>query len=92
MRRTLVVAFLATVPFFSHAACVCRCVNGDVQPICTSATDLPPICSPRVCPITPPSIAPIGPVVVPPVGTSSCRNEQVLNPITGRYEWKLVCR
>ncbi len=74
------------------AACVCRCVNGEVKPLCQNAIDLPPICAPLVCPIVPPRVEPIMPPKVPPVGTSSCHQEQVLNPYTRQYEWKIVCR
>lgn len=76
----------------ANANCVCRCVNGSVQAICSSAIDLPPICAPTICPIAPSSIAPIGPPTVPPVGTSHCTQQQVLNPYTNRYEWRQVCQ
>lgn len=74
------------------AACVCRCVNGEMRPICSSSIDLPPICPPTVCPITPPSVAPIQAPQVPPIGTTACRQAQVYNPSTGQYEWREVCR
>jgi hypothetical protein len=75
----------------AHAECICRCVNGEVQPICRSSLDVAPVCAPRVCPITPPSVQPIQRPMVPPVGASDCRQAQVLNPYTGRYEWRTVC-
>jgi hypothetical protein len=74
------------------AACVCRCVNGEVRPICSSSIDLEPICAPRVCPIVPPSVEPINRPRVPPVGTQNCRMVQVLNPRTAQYEWRQVCQ
>lgn len=37
----------------ANAACQCACVNGQVQPVCTSSIDIRPICTPRVCPIVP---------------------------------------
>lgn len=37
-------------------------------------------------PIVPPSIAPIPAQRLPPLGTNTCREVQVLNPSTGRYE------
>mgnify|MGYP007125695713 FL=1 len=67
-------------------------MNGDVQQICESTINLPPICAPQICPITPPSIAPIMPPTVPPIGTTDCEEKQVLNPYTGRYEWTRICR
>jgi hypothetical protein len=75
----------------ANANCVCRCVNGSVEPICSSSIDLPPICAPTICPIVPPSIAPIQPPTVPPIGTSYCSQQQVLNPYTNQYEWRRVC-
>lgn len=75
----------------ANANCVCRCVNGEVRPICQSPLSVPPPCAPTICPITPPSVEPIRPPVVPPPGTQGCRQVQVLNPRTGMYEWKTVC-
>jgi len=96
MRRLIcsaaVLAGLWTVSNDARAACVCRCVNGSMRALCSSSIDLPPICAPQVCPLTPPSIAPIQPPRVPPIGTTYCRQVQVVNPHTGRYEWREVCR
>ena len=74
------------------AACVCRCVDGEMRPLCSNSIEIPPICPPTVCSITPPSIAPIQAPRVPPIGTTNCRQAQVLNPRTGQYEWREVCR
>ena len=73
------------------AACTCQCVNGSVMPICSSALDIPPMCSPTICRITPPSIAPINPPRIPPIGTSDCSMKQVYNNRSGQYEWKQLC-
>jgi hypothetical protein len=45
-----------------------------------------------VCPVTPVSIEPITTPKVPPVGASSCESFQVLNPSSGKYEWKRLCK
>lgn len=71
--------------------CVCTCVNGTPQPLCSNALDMEPICSPRICPIDAPSIRPIESLSLPPLGTKACRNKRVLNPRTNQYEWKRVC-
>jgi len=76
---------------YPRTSCICTCVNGKPQALCTSSLDLPPICPPRVCPITPPSVAPILTPQLPPLGTTRCDNKQVLNPDTNRYEWRRVC-
>lgn len=75
-----------------QAQCVCRCVNGNNVPLCRSTLDLPPICPPTVCQIAPPSVSPIESPRLPPLGTSSCQQQQVFNPGSGRYEWRQVCR
>ena len=83
------VGVLEAVP--ASAACVCRCVNEVMQPLCDNAIQVRPICPPTVCPIAPPSIAPINPRRVPPVGTQECVQRQVFNPQTHMYEWRTVC-
>lgn len=76
----------------AQAGCNCACVNGVVKAICSSSLDIEPICPPTICPPVNPSVRPITPPVIPPIGTRDCRNEQVLNSKTGKYEWKLICR
>ncbi|MGO4714923.1 hypothetical protein [Bradyrhizobium sp. 2TAF24] len=75
----------------ADAACVCRCVDGQMQPLCNNTIDIPPVCMPTVCGIVPPSVAPIDMPRIPPLGASSCSQRQVQNPNTGRYEWQRVC-
>ena len=75
----------------ADASCTCQCVNGEMQPLCSSSLDIPPICPPRVCPMPVPSIAPINPPTVPPLGTSSCRQARVCDPF-GNCRWQQVCR
>jgi hypothetical protein len=91
--RLLLIALFA--PFFtatSHAACVCRCVDGQVQPLCESSIDLPPICPATVCALPLPLAKPIEPPALPPLGTTKCSPRQVLDPDTGQYEWQSVCK
>ncbi len=90
--KKLVIGALVFISFGAQAACVCRCSNGQNQPFCSGALDLPPICAPMVCPIVPPSITPIQAPQLPPLGTTQCHPQQVLNPYTNRYEWQTVCR
>ena len=92
MKRFL---FILPVLFLSCAAeaeCICACVNGQVQTLCSSTLDIRPICAPQICPIVPPSIQPIAPPTIPPLGTSQCELKQVLNPVTKQYEWKRICQ
>jgi len=84
---------LASFMFVSqstYASCVCRCVGGEVQPVCTQAIDMPPICAPAICP---PSIAPSVPSSrIPAFGTESCSRQSVFDPRTGRYESRNICQ
>jgi hypothetical protein len=75
----------------ADAACVCQCVDGEMQPLCQSSIDLPPICPPAVCPIAPPSVTPINPPTLPPLGTSQCRQARVCDAF-GNCQWQQVCR
>jgi len=93
MKKIIFTAFILILfPNFVSAKCICTCFNGKNQPLCESSIDLPPICSPKICPIMPPSIKPLTPLTLPPIGTKKCRMKQVLNPFTNKYEWKSVCR
>jgi hypothetical protein len=90
--RILCVLVLLAASSSTFAACVCRCVNGEVRPICSSSLDIEPICAPQVCPVVPPSVEPIRAPRVSPIGTTSCRQAQVYSPKTARYEWREVCQ
>jgi hypothetical protein len=81
-----------TVPTTGHARCECRCVNGQMVPLCDRAYEVPPVCPPGVCQIAPPAVRPVDPPRVPPFGTDGCQSEQVLNPVTRRYEWQTICQ
>jgi hypothetical protein len=90
--KFLLFSFLFLISTNSFGNCVCRCVNGEMTPLCSNSLDLPPICPPTICPIVPPSIQPISPLYIPPIGTSQCQNKQILNQRTGQYEWRLICQ
>jgi hypothetical protein len=91
MRILLAIIFAAALTAQAAASCECRCVNGEMQPLCSSSIDIPPICPATICLIPPPSIAPIQPARIPPLGTSHCSPQQVLNPATRQYEWRSLC-
>ena len=92
LMKILIFIFTFLLTSNSFGNCVCRCVNGQMTPICSNSIDIPPICPPTVCQLVPPSVQPITPPTIPPIGTSQCQNKQVLNPYTNRYEWKLICQ
>jgi hypothetical protein len=88
----LTIIGVGLLPTSASATCVCRCVNGEMQSICSNSIEVPPICPPTVCQIVPPSVAPVPTPMVPPIGATSCEPEQVLNPHTQQYEWRTICR
>jgi hypothetical protein len=76
----------------AFASCECACVNGKVEPICTSSIEVKPYCAPTICPAPPPAQAPATLPAIPPPGTSSCKLDQYWNPVSNQYEWRRVCR
>lgn len=86
------VLFSAALPI-AAARCECRCVNGEIRPLCERVTDIAPVCPQRACPMVPPSVGPTpSPAERLPLGASECRDVQVLDPRTGSYAWQRVCR
>lgn len=84
------VAFLLLGICRADAECVCQCTDGQMEPLCQNAIDLPPICPPTICPTMAPSIAPIAPSTIPPLGTSQCRQASVCDTF-GNCQWQRVC-
>ena len=91
MRLLLIAIFALLLTAECQASCVCRCVDGEMQPLCSSSTDVPPVCPVTVCALVQPSLRPIQPLGLPPLGTSQCSQRQVLDPATRQYEWRSVC-
>jgi len=94
MAQRVVLAIIIVLGLASqaHASCVCRCVDGTVRALCSSAIDVTPICPMTPCGIPPAAIAPIKPPRIPPLGTFHCEQQQVQNPVTLRYEWHRLCQ
>lgn len=89
MKRCL--AFLLVMclnPRHLTADCVCKCVDGQFIPVCSSTLDIPPICPPRICPMPPPAIKPLPSLSIPPLGTSTAVQAQVFDEDTGEYEYE----
>ncbi|HEY4986769.1 MAG TPA: hypothetical protein VII39_09130 [Bradyrhizobium sp.] len=91
VRLILIAAVGLLVSTTAKASCACRCVDGEMQPLCTSSIDLPPICPMTTCALTPPAIRPIQPPQLPPLGTTQRSQHQVFNPAARRYDWQTVC-
>ena len=100
MKLILKFVFILNAYFFislisienAEAGCVCKCVNGSVQAICSSTLDLRPLCPPKICPLMAPKLQPLQPLTLPPLGTTSCQLKQVYNSWTGQYEWQNLCQ
>ena len=75
----------------ARAACLCQCVDGEMQPLCESTIDLKPICPRAVCFPPPPSLAPLNPATLPPLGATACRQAQLCDSY-GNCRWQQVCR
>ncbi len=72
----------------AHAACTCKCVLGNVVPVCDSAMDIRPFCAPRMCPVVDPN----KPIPQPKLGAApECTQERVWNPYTAEYDWRAKC-
>jgi hypothetical protein len=74
----------------AKAGCTCQCVDGRMQPLCSSTLDIAPPCM-GICPLTMPGIAPLDDLSLPPLGTTSCRQAQVCDQF-GNCRWQRVCR
>lgn len=75
----------------AEAACTCRCVDGQMQPVCDSGINPPQVCSPTVCRPPKPSVAPVIPPNVLLLGGSECKQAQVCDR-SGKCTWEQVCR
>lgn len=91
--RVLSVGFITLIILTAqaNASCECLCINGKVEAVCTSSSELKPYCAPRLCPYAPPNLAPAMQNTLPPAGTTSCEMKQVYNEQIKKYEWKRIC-
>jgi hypothetical protein len=76
------------------ANCVCQCVNGELAAICVGNVAVQPACAPRSCPAPTANLSMARNLQASTQGGggSDCAPRQVLNPISGQYEWKVLCR
>ncbi|HKE46610.1 MAG TPA: hypothetical protein VKB52_00980 [Rhodanobacteraceae bacterium] len=95
--KLLAALMVASLPSLASAACKCQCVNGQIEAVCRSTTDLPPVCAPRTCSAKqePGSVIAdkgLASGKTSPVATPRCRETLVPNPATGAYIIKQVCQ
>jgi len=50
MKILIACLILSTISFSAKAGCRCVCINGETVQMCDRPTDLPTICTPRICP------------------------------------------
>jgi hypothetical protein len=81
-----------TVPGTAEAACTCRCLDGKAKAICSSGTDIPPLCNATKCPLSTPQRTPLDAREPAPPVKPGCTTRQVYNPDTARHEWAQICQ
>lgn len=90
--KLLAAVALASLSTYASADCHCSCVNKQIEAVCTSPSDLPPVCAPRACTVKQPSVTLVNQTRVGPNATKQCHETLVLNPQTGSYISKQVCQ
>ena len=90
--RILVIMAFALCAFSSQvqAGCTCQCVDGQMQPLCSSSLDIALTCM-GICGLVVPSVAPINPPRIPALGATSCRQAQICDQF-GNCRWQQVCQ
>lgn len=76
----------------ADAACVCRCVDGKAKAVCSSGTDIAPLCNTTNCPLSIPKRSPTDVSKPKPPVKPGCQVKEVYDPKTGKYEWGQLCR
>lgn len=90
--KFLAAVMVASVSTYASAACQCSCVEGQIEPVCAAATDLPPVCAPRACTLKQPSGTLVSQSQTAANTTKQCRTSLVRSPQTGSYVSKQVCQ
>lgn len=89
--RLLAAVMIAGLSTSAGASCGCSCVNGQIEPVCTLPTDLPPVCAPRACTLKPARRTLVNQANAANIA-KGCQEKLVLNPQTGAYISRQVCR
>jgi len=84
---------VASLSSYASASCTCSCVNSQIEPVCTRASDLPPVCAPRACTVKPtPASLVANKSRFEANAAKQCKDTLVLNQQTGAYILKQVCQ
>jgi hypothetical protein len=76
----------------AQAVCNCRCVDGKARAVCSSSTEIPPLCNNTLCPLSMPPKTPQDARQPVPTVTPGCETKQVYDPKAGAYAWEQVCQ
>lgn len=87
----IAIAALLAATGSADAACVCRCADGKAKAVCSSATDIPPLCNATSCPLSTPKRTPTDVSKPKPPVRPGCTVQQVYDPKTGKHEWGQIC-
>jgi hypothetical protein len=92
--KAILTAALMTFAGVAAADYVCQCVNGELAAIYSGNVSVEPVCAPRSCPAPTASSSTARSLQVSTQGGggSDCAPRQVMDPISGKYEWKVLCR
>ena len=92
--KLLAALVVASLSNYASADCRCSCVNGQIEAVCATSSELPPVCAPRACTVKPLHAALVADKSSPLATASKrqCRDTEVLNPRTGAYVTKQVCQ
>jgi hypothetical protein len=73
---------------------VCQCVNGELAAIVSGNVSVAPVCAPRTCPAPTASLSSMARNLQASAKSagSDCAPVQVMDLVSGKYEWKVLCR
>jgi hypothetical protein len=90
--KLLAAIMVTSLSTYASADCRCSCVNGEIEPVCSASTDLPPVCAPRACSLKTANVTPVNQARITQAGSLQCHMELIPSTRVDRYDWKKVCQ
>lgn len=90
--KLLAAVLVASASTHVSADCRCSCVNGQIEAVCKSPSELPPVCAPKACTVKQPKPMLVSQTNVATNRPKECRETFKLNEATGAYIAQQVCR
>jgi len=84
----IVLPITLTISSPGHARCFCQCVDGRMQPLCDSTSDIRPACAPSLCAPSDPGAGMDTPAGSP---AAKCEQRQLCDTL-GRCRLRQICR